>query len=154
MIKTPILVATGDKWIGYGTRSFVSVLSEMLDEAENEIVMTVYILSELSVIDSIEKSLNRGVKTEIYFYKDGQDTRNIFIEKLEKMKEIYPHLSVYAVTEDLLHAKVLVADNKKCLVGSANLTFGGLIKNYELGFMVENAEISNQISKLLRRLQY
>lgn len=154
MTKKPIVVATGEKWIGYGTRSFASVMKEILEDAENEIVLTVYLLSDLSIIDSIEGALKRGVMVEIYVYKEVQESRSTPIAKLMKLKEIYPHLSVYSLTEDYLHAKVLVADNKKSLVGSANLTLGGLVKNYELGFMVEDGVISGQILNLLRRLRY
>lgn len=152
MIKIVTLVATGDKWVGYGTRSFASVVAGMINKAENEIILTIYILSDNNVICAIEKALKNGVKIEIYIYKDDNQFRRGAIERLSKLGKIYPHLSLFVVTEDVLHAKVLVTDRKVSLVGSANFTLGGFVKNYELGVMIEDKDISLRIYNMLRRI--
>jgi len=36
-----------------------------------------------------------------------------------------------------LHAKIIVADRKKAIVGSANLSWGGMYSNYEIGLLIE-----------------
>jgi len=51
-----------------------------------------------------------------------------------------------------LHAKVIVVDRKKALVGSANLSLRGLMNNHELGVVVEGpvaAEIARAIDMLM-----
>jgi len=36
-----------------------------------------------------------------------------------------------------LHAKILLTDRTKGIVGSANLSWGGMIANYEIGLLIE-----------------
>lgn len=56
-----------------------------------------------------------------------------------------------------LHAKVLVSDRKKALVGSANFSWGGMIANYEIGIMLEGdaawkmAEIIDKFALIVLR---
>jgi len=44
-----------------------------------------------------------------------------------------------------LHAKVYVADNERAIVTSANLTFGGLIRNREYGVVLRDSMIVRQV---------
>ena len=39
-----------------------------------------------------------------------------------------------------LHAKVMVADREKMIIGSANLSAGGQKNNYEMGVLIEGEE--------------
>jgi len=48
------------------------------------------------------------------------------------------------IENDILHAKVLVADGYEVLVGSANPTFGGMVKNYEIGLLVDDVAIAQK----------
>jgi phosphatidylserine/phosphatidylglycerophosphate/cardiolipin synthase-like enzyme len=44
-----------------------------------------------------------------------------------------------------LHAKVYVADRRRAILTSGNLTFGGLDANYEYGFCVEHARTVRKV---------
>ncbi|MBU0756659.1 MAG: phospholipase D family protein, partial [Nanoarchaeota archaeon] len=70
-----------------------------------------------------------------------------------KMESMYDYLKIYRIKNEVLHAKVLVADGETTLVGSANPTFGGMVRNYELGFLVEDQKISHKILTILGRLK-
>jgi hypothetical protein len=45
-----------------------------------------------------------------------------------------------------LHAKIYIFDDKKAVITSGNLTFGGLVKNFEYGILVDDKKTINQIS--------
>jgi phosphatidylserine/phosphatidylglycerophosphate/cardiolipin synthase-like enzyme len=45
-----------------------------------------------------------------------------------------------------LHAKIYIFDDKKAIITSGNLTFGGLIKNFEYGILVDDRHLVAQIS--------
>ncbi|HXG23887.1 MAG TPA: phospholipase D-like domain-containing protein [Chthonomonadales bacterium] len=51
----------------------------------------------------------------------------------------------------LLHAKVIVIDRRQAIVGSANLTAGGLGKNHEIAVLVEG-EVAWEIASLIDRM--
>jgi hypothetical protein len=44
-----------------------------------------------------------------------------------------------------LHAKVYIADNEKAIITSANLTFGGLVRNHEYGVVLRDSVIVRQV---------
>lgn len=65
---------------------------------------------------------------------------------------------IYNFTSDEqidLHAKLVVIDRQKAIVGSSNLSRRGLLTNYELALVVEGmavAEIANVVDRLISRL--
>ncbi|AGK61348.1 hypothetical protein Asulf_01357 [Archaeoglobus sulfaticallidus PM70-1] len=146
------IITTGEKWVGYGFRSFHSVVNEMIRSAEREVVMTVYVMSDVSVTNSLKKAIERGVSVEIFVYSPQIAIKPEALQELLKMKKEFRNLVIHNIEDKILHAKVLVVDGRKVLVGSANPTMGGMLKNYELGLLVDNGKIAQNILILLRRL--
>lgn len=148
-----IPVATGDAWIGYGVRSFQSVITELIDHAEKELILTVYVLTNVDVVNTLSTALERGVTVTIYLYDDGEGiTKKDAVIKISALCEEYPYLVINKVRKRVLHAKVIVADGRKVLAGSANLTYPALINNYELGFLIEDATVAGKIIELIRKV--
>jgi phosphatidylserine/phosphatidylglycerophosphate/cardiolipin synthase-like enzyme len=58
-------------------------------------------------------------------------------EALRTLATPAPRMEIYHLLS--LHAKVYVADTRRVIVTSGNLTFSGLNTNYEYGFCVEHA---------------
>ena len=146
-------VATGEKWIGYGVRSFQSIIHELISKASNELVMTVYVLTSMDIVDDLRNALERGVRVEIYLYSGEIQTENDAVRSILQLENEYNYLRLYRIKEDILHAKVFVADGGKVLSGSANFTFSGMTKNYELGFLVNDSTIAMKILTLVKRLK-
>lgn len=146
------IVATGEKWIGYGVRSFSSVTAEIMGRAKNELVMTIYMISDMNIVHNIQRSLERGVSATIFIYAPLNSYDRDTIEKLIDLEETYSYLTIHMLEDKVLHAKVLVADGRYVLMGSANATFGGMVKNYELGFFVNDGKIAHKILELLLRV--
>jgi cardiolipin synthase len=150
MYANIIPVATGEKWIGSGVRSSYSVVMGMIEEAGEQLVLTAYVLTNIDVVNNIILALDRGVRVTIYLYDSGEE--NIISEAVRQIIEVqkeYSYLKVKIVRTKVLHAKIIVADSRKVLVGSANFTHYGLTSNYELGFLVEDAEIAGKILSLV-----
>ncbi len=147
-----IIVATGDKWVGYGIRSFSSLTDEMMNSAEKEIVMTMYVFSDMKVVENLLKALERGISVEIFIYHPDSLNRYRAIQEIFTMAKNYKTLRIHIVNEEVLHAKVLIIDSDTVLSGSANPTFGGMVKNYELGFLIKDGIIAQKVLTLLRRL--
>jgi len=148
-----IPVATGDAWIGYGVRSFQSVISEMIENAEKELILTVYVMTNIDIVNTLSNALDRGVSVTIYLYDDGDGiTKKDAVRKISALCEEYPYLTIKTVRKRVLHAKVIVADGRKVLAGSANLTYPALTNNYELGFLVENATVAGKVIELIKKV--
>jgi cardiolipin synthase len=152
MIEEIVPVATGEKWVGYGIRSFRSVINDLISNSTNELSLTAYVLTDMSIVNKLRKALERGVQVEIYLYEDEFATKNEAVNYIFNLQKEFSYLKIYRVEDKILHAKVLVADGKKVLSGSANFTFSGMTNNYELGFLVEDPSIALQILKLIKKL--
>ena len=149
------IVATGDKWIGYGTETFAGALERLLTSAKREIIATLYLVSDFDVLDLIQGALRRGVAVKLFVNGSKSMTDPKFktgLIELEKLSERFKKLEIEAIRQDILHAKVLVVDYEWTLVGSANLTFSGMSVNYELGILIHSEEAAWRIANLVNRI--
>lgn len=147
------VIATGEQWVGYGVRSFSSVIKEIMSHAEKELLMTVYVISEMNVVKNIKDTLERRIFVEIFIYVPDTSLRTEVIDEIFRLKGMYSYLTIHMVKGEVLHAKVLVADGRRVLAGSANPTFSGMVRNYELGFLVENGRVVQNILTMLREVE-
>ncbi len=146
------IVATGEKWVDYDTRPFLSVIKDMISNAKREITLSIYILSDKKILEFIKIALEKGISTEVF--TDYYSSKNLseLIEEFMVLKKKYKYLKINIIKNALLHAKVIICDDK-VLIGSANLTKGGLIKNYELGFLVEDKSLAKKTKKILKKIE-
>ncbi|KON84842.1 hypothetical protein AF331_12580 [Rossellomorea marisflavi] len=126
----------------------------LIESAEHEVFIVGYSFSfrEESVKD-ILKSVERAVEKNCRV--------NIIINDVEKnFKEIMKHwekenyqLNVYHWTGrdssayTSLHAKLIIIDQRKLLLTSANFSYHGFHKNIETGVIIENHDIAKDIWK-------
>ena len=152
MKKNLKIIATGEEWIGNGIRSFLGIIKDSIMSSNEYILMTIYIITNKKIIKYIKSALNRGVLVELFIY--SQDLNNRFLEskELKELNKEYKYFNINVIRNKILHAKVMVIDYKKVILGSANLTFGGMVKNYELGFFIEDEIIAKKIITILKRL--
>lgn len=145
------IIATGDKWIGKGVKNTLSTVKKIIDNTEDSLILTVYIISETSILEHIKKALERGIRIDIFICGPENENKSIMSNILElEMK--YNYLNVFRVYDAVLHAKVMVSDYKKVLIGSANLTRWGLVKNYELGILIDDSDVALKIGSTIKRL--
>jgi phosphatidylserine/phosphatidylglycerophosphate/cardiolipin synthase-like enzyme len=137
------IVVTGESWIGKGVPSVESVLRSLLRRAEDEIQWTMYSVSNEArpMLELLEAQIIRGTKVTLavnQFSKQPAGVRN----HLQRLLKGSPHFRLYdfAPADEYakLHAKVLIVDRKVALVGSANVSRGGFLRNHEIGVLVRD----------------
>jgi len=146
------IVATGRNWVGNGARSFIKVVHELITESTKHLAMTIYLITSSDIVDDIESALGKGVNVDVFVcYSKIVDSQKE-INELKRMREEYPNLNIFEVKDGVLHAKVLISDKRRALVGSANLTPNAMKNNYELGLLVEDGGMAHNIYKILKGL--
>jgi cardiolipin synthase len=134
------ICASGDLWVGGGIGSLETALHQLLMSAEDKVLIACYsvtpganaLLSELSGV------LERGVLVRMIvnrFEKQNTDAR----VQLRGLSTKFRHFELWDFTGPTgtdLHAKVLCADGRQAVIGSSNLSFRGLVSNYELGVKI------------------
>ena len=154
--ETLAIAVTGTAWMGGGVGSVQSAIEELFDEADCEIQIAVYEMTAgaTKFLNRLRVCLAGGIRVTMIInrYTDKPlPIRN----RLEFFAKRYPHFEILNFQpenkmEDL-HAKIIIIDRNKALVGSANLTWKGLVGNHELAVMVYGPTAS-KISELFDKL--
>jgi len=159
-MKIQILV-TGSHFTGLGFRALEPVIKELVSCAKKEIQVAAYIFSSaaLEFLTLLENALARGVMVTVIVNSLNKQPQSIrdFLLNLEKK---YPFARIVDFHDPFggqLHAKILVVDRKKAVVGSANFTWGGLVTNHEICVLIEGktaldiAFLLDQISRISKQ---
>ncbi len=148
-------VGTGPAFLKQGIRAMEPVMEELLTSAKKEIHVAAYVFTPQAahILNLIEEALVRGIEVTVVVNNlEGQE--NPIKDHLKRLQEQFRgfHLFDFAYRrKGQLHAKVIVTDRSRGLVGSANFTWSGLIENHELGVLVEG-EVCWKLAQLIDSL--
>lgn len=153
------VVVTGIDWMGGGAGSIESAMRQLFQNAKREILLTVYSITSGAdmLFECLEIALGRGVETKMIINRLKKQP-SVIQNKLRYLDNTYPHFYLYDFTTDEyidLHAKLIVVDRQKAIVGSSNLSKRGLLTNYELALTVEGdtaTEIASIVDRLIFKL--
>jgi len=161
MIETNVnVVVTGIDWMGGGVGSIESAMRQLFQDAKQEILLTVYAVTSGAdmLFEWLEMALSRGVDIKMIVNRLNEQTP-VVNSKLHYLDSTYPHFHLYDFTSVEyvdLHAKLIVIDRQKAMVGSSNLSKRGLLTNYELALTVEGiaaTEIASVVDRLIAKLR-
>jgi len=153
------VAVTGAGWVGGGVGSVEETMLSVLKQARQEVLGTAYTVTPGSsrVIDQIEHAAATGVRTKLvidHFEEQDAAMRN-------RLRSLAGEFSTSFQLYDFhgaggtghLHAKTLVVDRRLAVVGSANMTFHGMMTAHELAIVVEGPaaeQIAGRIDLLLQ----
>lgn len=156
------LAVTGAGWLGGGIPSVERTLSELIASARHEILLTAYSVTPGAerIWDEIECALATGIRATIVVdHLSGQcDEARLLLERLARL---YPEaLSLYDFRSgderSRLHAKLLVVDRRRALIGSANLSRRGMVSAHEIATVIHGPaadRIAGRFDALIRSAQ-
>jgi phosphatidylserine/phosphatidylglycerophosphate/cardiolipin synthase-like enzyme len=139
-----------------GARRSDAVLRDLIASASHELVVLGYEVSDRDIITALAERASVGVSVDLLI--DATQT------PLARLAEAWPRgagearVWTTASADDgkpyRLHAKAVIADGRRCMVGSANLTYSGLHTNLELGVLLEGPvakRFRRHVSEMVRR---
>lgn len=140
-------------------------LLELIDGAKQRLVLVSFAVYKVqAIIGALENALRRNVEV-ILCLEDAEESHGkvsfsgskAFSSSLFRLASFYywpienrPHMQDGRFGS--LHAKVVVADRAKVFLSSANLTEYAMDMNIEMGVIVEDANLSEQIDGLVSEL--
>ena len=147
------LVVTFPGLDSISARHTPQVIRQMIDGATNEVVLAGFALTEESgLLPLMAQAAGRGVKVMLLC----SDWRNTVGESADDLvKKNWPDdislplVYKYSATRGStgMHMKSLIIDHTEILLGSANFTFHGLNRNFEMG-----VRLSGQIAEDARNV--
>lgn len=137
------VVTTGLGWLGGGAGAIERTLIQLIETAQRELVLAVYVMSAgpSRVWEALEHAIDGGVSCTLLINRLNTQNR-VTHERLQALRARHRpsfHLLDFVgeTDSDYLHAKIVVADRQRALVGSANLTAHGMLLSHELAVVIE-----------------
>lgn len=131
------------------------VASALIRSAKQELLVVGYAMGQADFLRLLCAKGMEGVRVTAVSDRGEDDARALW----EMWPARAPMLAAYRGTEavqgkTLMHAKTIVADRQRALIGSANFTAGGFHRNIELGVEVGGsvpAEVVRLVERLIER---
>lgn len=157
---TTELVWSGPKTPIVPTRQTEQALLEVIDSAKSSLFIVSFVIYKVPLVfNAIEAAIKRNVSVSMLLESSDQHGGSISIDAIGKIKAELPNVDLYcwSVKKDdfanaSVHAKVAVADGKKCFVSSANLTGSAMDKNMEAGVLVSGGAVPAALQSHLAAL--
>ena len=150
------LVVTAPNSFDLRTRKTKTVIEELIKNAEKSITLTGYSISDYfsEMLDILVKKGTQGLYINLYI--NDLDKHRERIDKLllysGRFIKIYSYNRQNEDKMAALHAKIIVVDDKKAFISSANLSYHGMKGNIEMGILIESIEKSKKIQETLKIL--
>ncbi|MFZ5898178.1 MAG: phospholipase D-like domain-containing protein [Bacillota bacterium] len=141
-------------------KSYSEAIIEVINRAKQELLIVSPFMQEQGMrhlTAALVQALHRGVRVTIITHDadDLASEQSVAVEEIRREAErLGRWVALYTVAMpkgSLLHAKVVVADREKAVVGSANLTGPGLEANLEVGVVLGPTQ-ARQVSRIVGQL--
>jgi hypothetical protein len=153
------LIWTGPSVLGSELRSTRQVVSEILRESQRYVLVVGYQLrsamreGDSNVVEEFLDAARRGVRFTFVLNEDEANFAALDLARWPPSNR--PRVLTWPQPGDQfasLHAKIVIADDERALITSANLTFHGLRRNIEVGVLVR-ADIVVQLRRQFVELE-
>lgn len=151
------LVWTGPVSLPGSTRTTGSVLIDLIDHAQQEIIIVGYALAETArqIFEHLARAQQRGVQVTMIIDRMEEEKPLRVLRACWPRNQDWPILytrqASISDSKSALHAKAVIVDSHSLLATSANLSYHGLAGNIELGVLVEG-HVAQEAVTLLKLL--
>ncbi|PWB56023.1 MAG: hypothetical protein C3F13_02880 [Anaerolineales bacterium] len=155
------LIWTGPEDVPTSFRRTDQALLELISEAKEQLLVVSFAVYKAQlIIDAIERAILHNVKVTICLEDSTEAQGKISVAGSKAFSSSMFRLANFYVwplekrlhTQDgkfgSLHAKIAVADRKKVFISSANLTDFAMGLNMEMGVLIDDGGIGEQITRL------
>jgi len=164
--RSPLeLIWTGPDATSTNFRRTDQALLELIEGAREQLLVVSFAVYKAQpMIEAIEKAILRHIKVIICLEDLDETNGKVSISGLKAFSSSIFNLANFYIwpienrphTHDgkfgSLHAKLAIADRKRVFISSANLTDYAMDLNMEMGVLIEDNEIGEQISNLFDKM--
>jgi phosphatidylserine/phosphatidylglycerophosphate/cardiolipin synthase-like enzyme len=139
-------------------RLTAAVLGDLISSANERVLLVSYAAYTLTgVAENLTAAVNRGCTVDVVFETEedsggGYSGPSVPFGAVPGIRRWRWPANRRPSSGAALHAKLLVVDGRRALVGSANLTHRALTANLEAGVLIEDPDIAAQLERHVRRL--
>ncbi len=113
----------------------------LINGATSSLKVEVYVMTARDVFDAIHSAVNRGVNVEVILTEHPYNMQAQANYAYDYLKSIGAKVKWAPARFAYDHAKFMIADGKKAIVGTSNLTYSGISQNFEANVLTTDPEI-------------
>ena len=118
----------------------------IMDSAKQSLDIEMYVFTSDDILQSLKRARDRGVKIRIVLEKRISNNEN---QKIFAALKIYGIEVRWASIEyALTHAKFIIIDGKRVLVGSHNFSNSAMHKNREASVLIQSEKIASDFQRV------
>ena len=117
--------------------------------AEEILIATPYFVPGPRIIRSLLRAVRRGVHVRLLLPARSDVPLVLLLGRSSYATLLRGGVEIFELEREILHAKVMLIDAERTVIGSANLDQRSFHRNYEINCLVDNVEFGGQIRELL-----
>ena len=144
---------TGPTTTAVPVRRMEQSLCELIDSAQKKLLIVSFVVYKADkVYTAIRAAIMRGVHVSFLTEASKEHGGSLDVDPSDILKKKFPEADFYrwenpdASHPAVVHVKCAVADERRALVTSANLTGAAMDKNMELGLMIFSRRVAGRIA--------
>ena len=132
-------------------RSYIreAFLVNIAAAAEEILIATPYFVPGPRIIRSLLRAVRRGVTVKLLLPARSDVPLFLLLGRSSYATLLRGGVEIFELEREILHAKVMLIDRERTVIGSANLDQRSFHRNYEINCLVDNALFGAQIRSLL-----
>lgn len=157
---SPELVWTGPTTPYAASRRTEQVVLEVIRAAQCKVILTSFVAYQVDrIVEALREATKRGVEVKLLMELSEEDGGRLTIDSISMMRCLLPQARFYAWHDKpaefeggCVHAKIILADDVKAFITSANLTGHAMERNMEAGVLLHGGGLVNQLADHLEAL--
>ncbi|MBC8018937.1 MAG: cardiolipin synthase [Verrucomicrobia bacterium] len=117
--------------------------------AEEILIATPYFVPGPRIIRSLLRAVRRGVRVRLLLPARSDVPLVLLLGRSSYATLLKGGVEIFELEREILHAKVMLIDGERTVIGSANLDQRSFHRNYEINCIVDNMDFGGQIRSLL-----
>ncbi len=117
--------------------------------AEEILIATPYFVPGPRIIRSLLRAVRRGVRVRLLLPARSDVPLMLLLGRSSYATLLRGGVEIFELEREILHAKVMLIDGERTVIGSANLDQRSFHRNFEINCMVDNVQFGSQIRALL-----
>ena len=117
-------------------------LLALINQAKSSIKIYAQNISDYKIVGALAKAARKGVKIDILTSSKLREKQADFLSRAG--------VNIHQSKARYIHAKVMVIDNKKAVIGSINLTRASLDDNRELSAVTDDPTVIKQLNEVFQ----
>lgn len=126
-------------------------LVNIASASEDLLIVNPYFVPGPRIIRSLLRAARRGVRVRLLLPARSDVQLVLLVGRSSYGALLRGGVEIYELEEEILHAKVMLVDGERTIIGSANLDQRSFHRNFEINGIIDSSEFGAQIRRVVER---